>query len=145
MLTAYSLSWSEELNLGHREMDDTHREFIDCVNAMLEADDASFDATLAAFAEHAQRHFKDEDRWMAQSGYDNARCHVDEHKAVLTSVQEVQALPDDRRLEVGRRLAVELARWFPGHADVMDKGLATYLVKQRIGGSPVKIQKLSKS
>lgn len=144
MLSAFRLSWSEDLDFGHRQMDDTHREFIDCVNAMLECDDAEFDARLAAFEAHARDHFGAEDRWMAESGYENARCHVDEHKSVLASVNEVQALPDERRLEVGRRLAVELARWFPGHAEAMDHGLATFLIKQRVGGAPIAIKRMAK-
>lgn len=134
------MQWCDDYDLGYREMDDTHREFIDCVNAMLSAADADFDATLDAFAAHATRHFADEDRWMAESAYDNARCHVDEHAAVMASVKEVRALPDGRRLEVGRRLAAELARWFPGHAQVMDSGLARHLVERRLGGARVALR-----
>lgn len=135
------LVWADDLAQGHREMDATHREFIGYVNAMLAADDASFDSHLDAFADHAHRHFADEDRWMAESDWENARCHVDEHAAVLTSVAEVRALPAARRLEVGRRLAVELARWFPGHVKVMDEGLARHLLARRLGGARVSLRR----
>lgn len=140
-----AFDWSDTYLLGHGGMDDAHREFVALVDDMLRCDDDRFTEALDAFAAHAERHFGDEDRWMAESGYENARCHVDEHRAVLASVREVRALPDDKRTVIGRDLARELARWFPGHADVMDQGLAKFLVRRRLGGAPITLRKRAAS
>ncbi|WP_395069091.1 bacteriohemerythrin [Paraburkholderia silvatlantica] len=136
-----AMAWIEAFELGNPSIDETHREFIQMVNALLNANAENLDACLAAFVDHARDHFGEEDRLMAQSGYTNARCHIDEHRAVLASVEEVRGLPDDRRFIVGQRLAQELARWFPGHLDVMDRGLVDWLVRHRTGGAPLKFMR----
>jgi hemerythrin len=133
-------TWDAQFAVGHDEMDDTHHEFVACVDEMLRVADEHLPRALEAFAAHAQRHFAEEDRWMAESAYENARCHIDEHAAVLKSVDEVRAALAQGRCDVARSFANALADWFPEHARVMDQGLARWLVKQRLGGSPVVIR-----
>ena len=41
----------------------------------------------------------------------------------------------------GRRLARELVKWFPGHADYMDASLAQWMVKQSTGGAPIVLRR----
>jgi len=133
--------WQSEFELGFEEMDDTHREFVDCVQALIACDDAELPSALARFADHARAHFAEEDRWMAQTAYPSAGCHVDEHAAVLKSVDEVRALVERGRFDVARALGAELARWFPGHAQMMDLGLARWMVQRRLGGAPMVIHR----
>jgi len=134
-------AWDDSYELGHDEMDGTHREFVTCVDAMLQADDDGQGLALDAFAAHARRHFAEEDHWMAQTAYGNAGCHVDEHAAVLKSIDDVRAALASGRHDVVRSFARALADWFPEHAQVMDQGLARWLVERRLGGSPVLIQR----
>lgn len=129
--------WSDALALGYRHMDETHHEFVETVNAMLNASDADFASALDAFAGHAKRHFDEEALWMNTTGFPAGSCHIDEHNAVLHSVEEVQALVAQGDVEVGRRLAAELQRWFPAHVDHMDSALAQWMVKRSAGGAPV--------
>ena len=136
-----NLEWSDAFLLGHSPMDRTHREFVDVVSAMQRADDADFADCLRAFIVHAQAHFGEEDRWMAESGFPAMDCHVDEHAAVLQSAQEVLPLVLAGHVALGRRFAAELVRWFPGHADHLDSALAHWLVKRRSGGAPVVLRR----
>ncbi|OZA28949.1 MAG: hemerythrin [Hydrogenophilales bacterium 17-64-11] len=129
--------WSDAFALGYRKMDETHREFVETVNAMLNASDADFASALDAFADHAKRHFDEEALWMNSTDFPAAGCHIDEHNAVLHSVEEVQAAVAQGNVEIGRRLAAELQRWFPGHADYLDSALAQWMVKRAAGGVPV--------
>jgi hypothetical protein len=46
-------------------MDDTHREFVACVDALLTASDAQIPEALEAFIQHAEAHFKQENEWLA--------------------------------------------------------------------------------
>ncbi len=141
MTPAHGFAWDEGFAVGHGGMDDTHHEFVDCVDALLRASDAQQAAALEAFAEHAQRHFREEDEAMRDSDYGSAGCHVDEHAAVLKSLDEVRAVLAQGRHDVVRQFAWALADWFPRHAQVMDLGLARWLNQRRLGGSPVLIQK----
>jgi hemerythrin len=131
------LRFTDSLHVGDTRMDATHAEFVALVNLMLEADEAALPAALDRFAEHARRHFGDEDRQMRETAYPSADCHLDEHAAVLASVEEVRAVVALGRREEARRLAAELARWFPEHTTHMDSGLAMWVIKRSTGGAPL--------
>lgn len=136
-----AFQWTDKFLLGYRKMDDTHREFVECVNALLTCPDADMAQCLAAFAEHAERHFGEENEWMQSTAFPAGECHADEHAAVLKSVRQVQELVAKGNVPIARDLAAELARWFPSHADHMDSALAQWLVKRKTGGAPVVIRR----
>lgn len=138
---AAAFTWHDDFAVGHEAMDETHHEFVHCVDAMLRADESELSAALEAFADHALRHFGEEDQAMRETGYGSAGCHVDEHSAVLKSVDEVRAALALGHTHVVRSFAHALADWFPQHATVMDMGLARWLVQGRLGGSPVVIRR----
>ncbi len=129
--------WHDRFLLGHAQMDETHKEFVDLVNALLTVRDAVLPAALAAFAAHAETHFEQENEWMEKYDFPPRDCHIGEHQKVLASVREVQqrlALGD---VEIVRKLANALMDWFTAHADYMDSALATWLVKRSHGGRPL--------
>ena len=136
-----AFQWTDKFLLGYGKMDHTHREFVERVNALLTCSDAEMGQCLEAFAEHAERHFGEENEWMQSTGFPAGECHADEHAAVLKSVRQVQALVASGNVAIARDLAAELARWFPSHADHMDSALAQWLVKKKTGGAPVVIRR----
>lgn len=137
-----AFGWTDAFLLGFAPMDDTHREFVELVQPMLACPAAELPGHLEAFAEHAHRHFDQERDWMLGTDFPAAQCHIDEHQAVLKSVEEVLALlREGRDPAIARSLAEELARWFPGHADYMDAPLSQWMVKRRHGGAPVVIKR----
>lgn len=135
------IAWHDGLLLGFRPMDDDHEEFVRTIAALQQAPDAQLPLLLATFARHAQRHFDEENRWMRETGFPARDCHIDEHAAVMRSVNGVQALLAQGNTAVCRGLANELARWFPGHAGYLDSALAHWMCKQRLGGKPVVLRR----
>lgn len=133
--------WDDDFALGHPSMDETHHEFVTCVNALLTAEDGALEQALDAFAEHAHRHFGEEDASMRETAYGSAGCHIDEHAAVIKSIDDVRAMLAKGRPEVARAFAYALMDWFPEHVRVMDQGLARWLTQRKLGGSPVVIQR----
>ncbi len=133
--------WTDAYLLGYQPMDETHREFVDIVDAMLVADDARFAELLERFAAHATEHFERERLWMEGSQFPATECHVDEHGAVMKSVEQVRTVVAAGNVAEGRRLARELVKWFPGHADYMDASLAQWMVKQSTGGAPIVLRR----
>lgn len=122
-------------------MDSHHKEFVDVVHALQFAPDDQLQRLLSQFVEHAERHFGEEDRWMEETVFPARKCHIDEHAAVLKSAREVQDLLAQGNTEICRRLARELANWFPGHADYLDSALAHWMCKLRLGGKPVVVRR----
>lgn len=137
----HDFAWSDAFLLGFGAMDATHREFVDVVRGMLDADPATLPTSVQAFIEHAQRHFGEEDTWMRETDFPAAECHINEHAEVLKSAHEVLAIAQAGDMATARRFAEELARWFPGHADYLDSALAAWMVKRRHGGKPVVIRR----
>ena len=140
-----ALTWSDTFLLGYGPMDDTHREFVDCVHALQTAPDAKLLTALQAVCAHCESHFAQEHRWMEETDMPGRDCHADEHAAVMRSLQEVVTLlsgkPSERDFAITRSLAAELARWFPAHADQMDSALSHWMSKKRFGGKPMVIRR----
>jgi hemerythrin len=135
------MAWSDRLALGFPAMDAEHRDFVACVHALQTATPQAVAQRLDEFAAHARRHFGAEDRWMEETNFPARQCHVDDHAAVLRSVDQVQALVVEGETAVVRSFADELARWFPGHADYLDSALAAWMCKQRFDARPVVIRR----
>jgi hemerythrin-like metal-binding protein len=135
--------WDDDYALGQPSMDDTHREFVECVDTLLATTDDNLATALETFAEHAHHHFSDEDTAMRETAYGSAGCHIDEHAAVLRSLDEVRAMLANGRTDVVRSFARALMDWFPEHVRVMDQGLARWLDQRRLGASPVVIRRRS--
>jgi hemerythrin-like metal-binding protein len=129
-----TLAWSAELALDQPRMDATHQEFVDLLaelEATLDGDRAEVDAALASLVDHTVGHFDQEEVWMGALGFATENCHAFQHQAVLNVLREVQRLhaaEGDRDLV--RRLAGELAQWFPAHAQMMDAALAQTMAER---------------
>ncbi len=141
MTESPGFTWHDDFSLKHRSMDDTHREFVECVHVLLTAPDAELGLALDSFTEHARRHFGEEDDAMRETAYGSSGCHLDEHAAVLKSAAEVRIMLEQGRPSVVRSFAHALADWFPEHVRVMDQGLARWLIQRQLGGSPVTLQR----
>ena len=129
--------WRDNFDLGFGPMDAIHREFVELVAAVQVAPDEELVSRLAALETHCTSHFEEENKWMIDTDFPPKDCHIDEHNAVLNSIRQVQALLLEGDKANCRRLAGELAKWFPGHADYLDSALAHWMCKRRFGGKPV--------
>jgi hemerythrin-like metal-binding protein len=117
------------LSIGDPVIDETHREFVDSLNALMEAPERDQLAALDAFVAHCESHFGQESRWMNELDFGAAQCHRDEHETVLSTAREVR-----RRVSAGeggtelvRFLATAVAQWFENHAASMDTVLSLYM------------------
>lgn len=136
------LQWHDGLLLGYAPMDRVHEDFVAVVAHLQSCTEADIAPALNAVQAHLQEHFGAEDQWMQATDFPARDCHIEEHAAVLSSVQQVQErLAQRGDVALCRRLADELARWFPGHADYLDSALAHWMCQQRLGGKPVVIRR----
>jgi len=130
-------AWHDGFLLGHAPLDRVHEEFVALADALMRAPHDTVPVALEALLEHVRRHFGEEERWMAETGFPARDCHADEHAAVLRSIEGVHRRVVQGDCEAARSLAQALADWFPGHADYLDAPLAHWLCKLCLGGKPV--------
>ena len=133
--------WTDMFLLGHPGMDTVHQEFVAILARMESATDAELPALLEQLATHTRAHFEMENTWMVDSGFPPRQCHIDEHAAVMQSVDDVRVLLARGDVGVCRRLVRELIQWFPSHADHLDSALAHWISKLRTGGRPVVLRR----
>lgn len=126
-----NLEWSDALALDLREMDDTHREFVDLLAVAEAAADETLVEAFDALVAHTDDHFGREDRWMRDTRFASSNCHSMQHKVVLDVMREGLQRGRDGDLPLVRQMVHELAIWFPQHAQSMDAALALHL--RRVG------------
>ena len=134
-------TWNCGFVLGYAPMDHVHEEFVTLLEALRQAPDEGIAFALQAVAEHCIGHFGSENAWMAETGFPARHCHVDEHAAVLASIEGVQRRVAQGDLEAARRLGAALVDWFPSHADYLDAALAHWMCKRRLGGKPIVLRR----
>jgi hemerythrin len=141
MTNSERFGWDDRYLVGHGAIDDTHQEFAVRLDGLLHAGDDALSEALDGLAQHAEEHFALEESLMTRHRFPASQCHADEHAHVLASLAEArgQAAAGDARLV--RDLAVALADWFPGHAEVMDSALAIWISHRTAGGAPVVLRR----
>lgn len=135
------LQWGDNFLLGYTPIDEVHHEFVDLTGQMQRAEDTALPALLDRFAVHLRHHFETENEWMLSTDFPPRQCHMDEHAAVMQSVEEVQALLASGDVEICRDLVEQLAQWFPKHADQLDSALAHWMFSKTMGGKPVVLRR----
>jgi len=133
--------WSETLLVGHSAIDRQHQEFVFLVSELLAGNDDTIFARLEALQAHARAHFREEDALMQNTGFPQRQCHMDEHRAVLSSISDVLEQVRSGKCREGHRLAQALADWLPGHIQHLDSALAAWESTRTAGGKPVVLRR----
>ncbi len=120
-----TLTWNDSLANNLVPMDNTHREFVECYNAVADAAPADFLPALDRLIAHTVAHFDLENGWMA--AVDFPGCHRGEHDRVLAVMHDIRKRVEKGDLFLGRRLVEELPAWFENHVNGMDAALAFHL------------------
>src|SRR5690606_25461803 len=120
-----SLTWNDSLANNLPPMDETHREFVDCYNAVASAAPEDFLPAFDRLIAHTVAHFDLENGWMA--AVDFPGCHRGEHDRVLAVMHDIRKRVEKGDMFLGRRLIEELPAWFENHVNGMDAALAFHL------------------
>lgn len=124
------LEWSEEFRIDDGPMDQIHLEFIDALNALAAAEGPAGLHALDALIAHTERHFAEEEAWMAACEFPRIYCHTTQHASVLQVAREVRERILKGEANLGPLLATAIGEWFRDHAATMDTMLAHYMREQ---------------
>ncbi len=132
-MNKHPAEWNEARHtLGIEEMDDTHREFVAQVAALIAADQAQFPGLFLALISHTREHFVAEGRLMRESQYKGLPEHEGEHHRVLGELQQLNRSLKRGHLPLVRAYVKEgLMEWFDTHVAMMDAALVMHLKKQQ--------------
>lgn len=129
--------WSHRYSVDVRDVDEQHQHFMDIVNALYEAMDRGegpqvLGKTLTALSEHAEAHFKLEQKYMRECRYPETDRHVAEHdefRQIVDRLREKSQVEDPKMFTV--RLAAFLRDWLVDHVQKEDKRLFEYRASVR--------------
>jgi hemerythrin len=136
-MSKHPVHWKESRHmLGMEEMDNTHREFIAQVAALIVASNAEFPALFQTLINHTLDHFTAESQLMRASKYKGLPEHESEHHRVLGELQQLNRTLKRGHLPLVRAYVKEgLPEWFDTHLAMMDAALAMHLKKQQAGSA----------
>lgn len=119
--------WTDSLALGVPQMDATHREFVDQLNALAQAPEDAVLGLLDASIAHTEAHFGHESRWMRETGFPARHGHEAEHEGVLSVMRDVRGYVEQNKVHLGHVLVAELSEWLRNHLATMDGALAYFI------------------
>jgi len=130
-MTRYRAKWDEARHtLGVDEIDNTHRDFITQVAALISASDAEFPALFQVLVTHTREHFIAEGKLMRETKYQGLGVHEGEHHRLLGELQQLNRNLKRGRLPLVRAYVREgLPEWFDTHLTMMDGALVLHLNK----------------
>ena len=121
-----------EYRLGLAQMDETHMEFIDIVNAIGQVRGAEFSTLYRRLVEHTEIHFSQEEALMEETGFPAWREHHEEHVRVLKDMQLLLRMMERGSAGMARAFIMQtLPEWFDLHAKTMDAALATHCLRNK--------------
>ena len=127
------ITWTDRLSVGIPAIDSQHRTLVDMINQLHEAHRrgegrAVLDDILAAMADYARLHFRDEEALMAAAGYPKLAEHKRLHEEFGTRLIVLQAR-QRRSTPVGLSLEVMsfLREWLVEHIEGVDKHYVPHL------------------
>ena len=122
-----ALSWTDDLLVGHQQMDAQHRALFDLVVALLNARSPESRVLFAkALYDHTLDHFTFEELQMGNVDYPEAARHKILHKSLLKRLADITSGISDGSLDVPN-LQEFIEGWLITHIVTDDADLAAYL------------------
>ena len=126
------VSWSDNLSVKIKEVDDQHRQLIDQINVLHDAmkqrkGSEVVGSIIARLADYTQRHFMAEEQLFSKYGYIEAARHTREHNAFIDKVASFQKDFAAGRITLSMDVLTFLKEWLVTHIQTTDKKYAPFL------------------
>ncbi len=112
------LKWSDDLNTGIHVIDGQHRQIVDYINQLHDANETGdreqVGEVIDALIDYTMSHFSFEEELMEEAGYPFSRPHKRVHEVFAKRVGEYQ-LRFQAGEDVSADLHAMLRRWLVGH------------------------------
>lgn len=130
-----AFTWDPGFEKGIQPMDDTHKEFVLLVDALLQIKpDDEFIGKLTELLQHTREHFEQENRWMVACQFPPIEIHKGEHERVIQLLEQSLQQARNGNIAPARALANHLPTWFEQHTATMDNMLSVFMKNAGING-----------
>lgn len=124
-ITEVLAQFNTSYRLGVPSMDDTHLEFINMVQAAIQADTSEFASAFNDLFQHTKVHFATEEEVMTRLNHGSKAEHIADHQRILGDMDRFNQRAAAGRASMARAwVGDSLLQWFHTHAQTMDSALA---------------------
>lgn len=120
--------WSDRLELGQDDLDREHHLQVALASGLVDAIEQGRPLVarrlVAQLAGYTGAHFAGEDLLMELAGYDQLERHRQEHRAILSHVEEIRYLHDRGEYDLALPMAVDLLSGLASHITTSDRMFA---------------------
>jgi hemerythrin len=127
------LIWNDSLSVGVPEIDEQHKQLVQMLNQMIEADDTSVRSEvisdiLTRMTEYADYHFTTEEAYMQAYSYPEYEAHRDQHVEFMRKTAQLALAAMDYDKQVPEELLTYLKDWLITHIMQSDMKYKPYFV-----------------
>lgn len=132
-----TLDWNESMSVGFEPIDSQHRELVQILNDLFDADAQGHDKEilsdiLTRLINYTREHFSAEERYFDKFGYPWSDAHKDEHRKLLQQVNTFKESFDAGETVLTDEIRSFLTEWVVHHIMGSDKKFGRYLYEQKI-------------
>jgi hemerythrin len=131
------VSWSDNLSVKIKEVDDQHRQLLDQINTLHDAmkqrkGSEAVGSIITRLVEYTQRHFMAEEQLFIKYGYLETTKHTREHNAFVEKVAGFQNDLKAGRITLSMDVLNFLKEWLVTHIQTTDKKYAPFLIAKGV-------------
>jgi hemerythrin len=128
------IHWSDAYSVNIKEIDQQHKKLFDMINMVYnsfiedEKDDV-LDQVISDMMDYAFVHFKNEEKYFIQIGYEDAPSHISEHQFFLKKVERLKTEHRVQDARLKQEVMIFLQEWLTNHILVTDKKYVDSFIK----------------
>ncbi|HFB2048580.1 MAG: hemerythrin family protein [Hyphomicrobiaceae bacterium] len=129
-----ALTWTDDqMALGNAEIDQAHRELVDLINIVAEANKETFPKAFTCLVSHTREHFEFEQKLMDRNKDPKRQEHKRQHTKLIGELLALEHRVKRGQYKLARSFVTErLPEWLYLHTTTMDSMLVTHLNQNKI-------------
>jgi hemerythrin-like metal-binding protein len=127
------MTWTEEMSVGVKVLDDDHKNLIEMLNQLNDGILAgkgreTLGVVIEKLLEYTNFHFAREERLFIETGYPGGAAHKEEHESLSRRVKNLQSrFESGQSLEVSMETMAFLKSWLTNHIQGSDQKYGPHL------------------
>jgi len=123
--------WSDQLDVGHTEINEQHKEIIKYINILAKAHQTqqtdTVSADLAALIKVTTEHFKSEERLYQAGDYPDKESHSEKHSEILKQLRDFQDEFEKGNRQVDHDFLIFIKEWLQVHIMSIDSSFRNFI------------------
>jgi hemerythrin-like metal-binding protein len=125
-------TFSEDLRLGHEQIDRQHASLFETVNLLHDAMRAGnsrqeLGRILGFLRDYTVKHFQTEEAFMRDTGYPDMEAHLAEHASLVQQVRDLEEKHAAGSMTISLTVMTFLKDWLEHHIGEVDRKLVGHL------------------